>query len=274
MRYDVPAGDITPPSGYDLTMCYPMHLDNATVVNGVIELSELTQCKILVLNNRSSYRSIGTLENLYRLVNDGAIIAGEPPLYPPGFKELENSMEQFYELVDKIWGGLDNVNTSKSIGKLLPNGTVNLFIDLKPALDDEKLDKRLLRDLDENSKKSIKNILPELLPKSLIPVMYELTGIDPDQKAHTITKELRGKLHRNLKQLPLTVCSLLGYNKSIITSGGVNLKEIDPKTMHSKIMENVYFIGEILDLDGPTGGFNLQVCWTSGYVAGEDAAYN
>jgi len=117
MRYDVPAEDITPPSGYDLTMCYPKHLDDAKVVNGVIELSDLAKCKILVLNKRSSFMTIGTLENLYRLVNDGAIIAGEPPLYPPGFKETENSMKQFNELVDKIWDGLDEVNTSKSIGK-------------------------------------------------------------------------------------------------------------------------------------------------------------
>ena len=117
MRYNVPAGDIKPPTGYDLTMCYPIHLDNAKVLNGVIELSDLAQYKILVLNKRSPYRSIGTLENIYRLVNDGAIIAGEPPLYPPGFKEVENSMDQFNDLVDKIWGGLDEVNTSKSIGK-------------------------------------------------------------------------------------------------------------------------------------------------------------
>ena len=165
------------------------------------------------------------------------------------------------------------LDLSKSIGTLLPKGDVDLIIDFKPALDTEKLDRRLIRDLETNSKKSMKNIFPDLMPKSLIPVMFKLTGISPEQKAHTVSRTERIKLRTLLKEFPLTVYRLLGYSKSIITSGGVSLKEMEPKTMHSKIIDNLFFAGEILDLDGPTGGYNLQVCWTTGYIAGENAAY-
>ncbi len=166
------------------------------------------------------------------------------------------------------------LDMSKRIGELLERGKTELFIDLKPALDHDKLDKRILRDLEENRKKAMKNILPGLLPKKLIPVMLELTGIDPEKKGSDITKEERKKLRLLLKEFPLTVKELHGFNKAIITTGGVSLKEVDPKTMRSRIIDNLYFAGEILDLDGPTGGYNLQVCWSTGYVAGESAAGN
>jgi predicted Rossmann fold flavoprotein len=164
------------------------------------------------------------------------------------------------------------LDMSKSIGKLLANGPANLFIDLKPALDFNKLDKRILRDLDNYKNKAIKNILGELLPKKLIPVILQLAQIDPEGKGHSITKDERRRLRLLLKQLPLTIKGLLGFNKAIVTTGGISLKEVDPKTMKSKLINNLYFAGEILDLDGPTGGYNLQVCWTTGYIAGESAA--
>jgi len=164
------------------------------------------------------------------------------------------------------------LDMSKSIGRLLVNGEADIFIDFKPALDFKVLDKRILHDLEEYGNKSIKNILSELLPKKLIPVILELAGIDPKRKGHSITKEERKKLRLLLKEFPLTVEGLSGFNKAIITTGGVSLKEIDPKTMRSRIIKNLYFAGEILDLDGPTGGYNLQVCWSTGYLAGESAA--
>lgn len=164
------------------------------------------------------------------------------------------------------------LDMSKSIGKLLINGPADLFIDFKPALDFTVLDKRILRDLEKHNNKSMKNILTALLPKKLIPVMLKLAKIDPEKKGHSITKDERKKLRLLLKQFPLTVKSLLGFNKAIITTGGIALREIDPNTMRSKIIRNVYFAGEILDLDGPTGGYNLQVCWSTGYLAGESAA--
>ena len=164
------------------------------------------------------------------------------------------------------------LDMSKKIGKLLKNGHTQLFIDFKPALTFEKLDKRLLRDFEKHNNKGAKYILSELLPQKLITVFLKLSKIDPLKKGREITKEERKKLRLLLKELPLTVKCLSGFNKAIITSGGISLKDIDPKTMRSKIIQNLFFAGEILDLDGPTGGYNLQVCWSTGYCAGEHAA--
>ena len=106
----------------------------------------------------------------------------------------------------------------------------------------------------------------------MVPVILELAETDPAQKGNSITKDERRKLRMLLKQFPLTVKSLSGFDKAIITAGGIALKEVDPKTMRSRIIKNLFFAGEILDLDGPTGGYNLQVCWSTGYIAGESAA--
>ena len=155
---------------------------------------------------------------------------------------------------------------------MLTQGQTDLFIDFKPALDFTKLDKRILRDLEQNKNKAIKNILTALLPKSLIPVILDLAQLDPEKQGNAITKDERKRLRSLLKQFPLKVKSLLGFNKAIITTGGISLKEVDPKTMRSRIVTNLFFAGEILDLDGPTGGYNLQVCWSTGYLAGQSAA--
>ena len=136
-------------------------------------------------------------------------------------------------------------------------------------MDFDKLNKRILRDIEQSGKKEMKNILAGLLPSKLIPTMMRLTGIEPEQKANTLSKDKRLKLRKYLKQFPLSVNSLLGFNKAIVTAGGVSLKEIDPKTMRSKIVDNLYFAGEVMDLDGPTGGYNLQVCWSTGFVVGK-----
>ena len=164
------------------------------------------------------------------------------------------------------------LDMSKSIGKLHSGGKTELVIDFKPALEPDILEKRIMRDLEENRNRAIKNILPGLLPKKLIPVILGLSKIDPEKKANSITKEERKNLRVLLKEFRLTVQGLLGFSKAIITTGGINLKEVDPKTMRSKIIKNLYFAGEVLDLDGPTGGYNLQVCWSTGYLAGESAA--
>ncbi len=166
------------------------------------------------------------------------------------------------------------LDMSKSIGDLLNSGPADLYIDFKPALDAAQLDKRILRDLDGNRNRSIRNILPRLLPVRLVLLMLKQAGISPDRKGHSITREERIKLRSLLKQFPLTPKGLLGFDKAIITTGGIALNEINPKTMQSKLIRNLYFAGEILDLDGPTGGYNLQVCWSTGYLAGESAAAN
>ena len=161
------------------------------------------------------------------------------------------------------------LDMSKNIGELLKNGPVELRIDLKPALDYPKLDARIQRDFKEKSNKIFKNSLDDLLPKLLIPVMIDLSGIDPEKKCNNITKEERNKLLHLFKELALQVVSILGFDKAVVTSGGVDLKEVDPRTMRSKLIDNLYFAGEILDLDAPTGGYNLQMCWSTGYLAGK-----
>jgi hypothetical protein len=152
------------------------------------------------------------------------------------------------------------------------SGKLKLSIDFKPALDYPTLDLRLQKDFTEPYKKVFKNSLNDLLPQKMIPVIIELSGIDPEKKAGTITRDERKKILHLLKEFTLTVKSLGGFDHAIITAGGAATNEVDPKTMQSKIITNLFLAGEILDLHGPTGGFNLQECWSTGYAAGEGAA--
>ena len=137
------------------------------------------------------------------------------------------------------------------------------------ALSEKMLDERIQQDFRELHNKMFKNSLDWLLPKKMIPVMVEISGIDGEKKVNAITKEERRRLLGFLKRFPLRVKKVAEIDLAIVTAGGVELKEVDPKTMHSKIIDNLYLAGEILDLDGPTGGFNLQVCWSTGFVAGD-----
>lgn len=148
---------------------------------------------------------------------------------------------------------------------------VLLTIDLKPAMDREQLDKRILRDFEENAGKQFKNALDKLLPAKLIPVMVELSGIDPHKKTSEVTKKERSRLVELFKELKLTVNGCRGYGEAIITGGGVNVKEIDPKTMGSRLVNGLYFAGEVMDVDALTGGFNLQIAWSTGALAGKSA---
>jgi predicted Rossmann fold flavoprotein len=161
------------------------------------------------------------------------------------------------------------LDMSKSIGTLLENGSVELSIDFKPALDSKVLDKRIQKDFSSLSNKMFKNSLDMLLPKKLIPIIIKQSGIDGEKKVNSITRQERKILLNLLKDFKLNVSRLSGFERAVVTSGGVSLSEIDPKTMQSKIIENLYLAGEVLDLDGPTGGFNLQVCWATGYTVGE-----
>ena len=143
-----------------------------------------------------------------------------------------------------------------------------ISIDLKPALDESTLDKRILRDFDKYKNKNFNNSLSDLLPKKLIPIIIRLSGIDEYKKVNEITKEERQKLVQLIKNLEFNIDSLRGYDEAIITKGGIDVKEINPKTMESKIVPGLYFVGEVLDLDSLTGGYNLQLAWSTGYVAG------
>lgn len=147
-----------------------------------------------------------------------------------------------------------------------------LFIDLKPAMDLEQLDKRILRDFEDNKNKQFKNSLGGLFPVKLIPVMIELSGIHPDKKVNEITREERRHFAELIKALPLTVTGARSFAEAIITRGGVSVKDVNPSTMESKKVKGLYFAGEVLDVDALTGGFNLQIAWSTGHLAGESAA--
>ncbi len=146
-----------------------------------------------------------------------------------------------------------------------------LLIDLKPALDEEQLDRRLVRDFEENAKKQFKNSLGGLFPAKLIPVMAELSGIDPEKKVCEISRQERQAFGRLIKNLPLTVTGTRGFEEAIITRGGVSVRDVNPSTMESKKVGGLYFAGEVLDLDALTGGFNLQIAWSTGYLAGNSS---
>ena len=143
-----------------------------------------------------------------------------------------------------------------------------IHIDLKPALSYEQLDKRIQRDFLENANKNFINALDALLPKKIVPIIVKLTGIKPSTKVNQVTKEMRAKLVNILKDLKVTVMSFRPIEEAIVTSGGVSTKEIDPKSMQSKLVEGLYFAGEVIDVDAYTGGFNLQIAFSTGVCAG------
>ena len=147
-----------------------------------------------------------------------------------------------------------------------------LHVDLKPALTEEQLDARILRDFEEQKNKDFRNALGKLLPAKLIPVMVDVSGIDPFKKVHDVTKKERERLCGLIKDFPVHLDRCADVNQAVITSGGVSVKKIDPKTMASKLKKNIYFAGEVLDVDALTGGFNLQIAFSTGYAAGCAAA--
>ena len=164
------------------------------------------------------------------------------------------------------------LSASSYYGKKCRGGRAKLHLDLKPALSLEQLDKRLLRDFEENKNKQFKNSLGGLFPSKLIPVMVELSGIGGEKKIHEITKGERAHFAHLIKNMEMTVTGMRGYEEAVITRGGVCVKEVNPSTMESKIVKGLYFAGEVLDVDALTGGFNLQIAWSTGYLAGMSAA--
>lgn len=164
------------------------------------------------------------------------------------------------------------LSASSYIGKRLRERPLKLVIDLKPALSFEQMDARILRDFEENKNRQFKNSLGKLFPSKLIPVMISLSGICPDKKVNEISKEERQRFAALIKGFTMTITKTRDFNEAIITQGGVSVKEINPATMESKKVKGVYFAGEVLDLDAVTGGFNLQIAWSTGNAAGSCAA--
>ena len=157
----------------------------------------------------------------------------------------------------------------KNIESSLNEGKIKLEIDFKPALEEKKLEERILRDFEEFKNKRYKNSLDKLLPQKLIKTIIEKSEIDPEKKVNEITKEERKKLVKILKKFEIEIQGFRPIDEAIITSGGISIKEINPKTMESKIIKRLYFAGEIIDVDAYTGGFNLQIAYSTGYVAGK-----
>jgi predicted Rossmann fold flavoprotein len=161
------------------------------------------------------------------------------------------------------------LSASSIIGKRLQEtGELQALVDLKPALSVDELSNRVLRDFNDNMNKHLTSVLRGLLPSSMVPVFIELMDFDDSRQINSITKEERANLIALLKAFPFTITGLREYKEAIITQGGISVKEVDPSTMKCKNIEGLSFAGEVLDLDAFTGGFNLQIAWSTGYLAG------
>ena len=250
--------------------------------------------KVIIATGALSYPSTGSTGDGYRW----AIYAGHkivdtvPALVPLETKEDVSSMmglslknirieildekkvlySEFGEMLFTHFGvsGPVILSASSYVTGKLREKHLKLSIDLKPALDVNTLDVRLLKDFEKNINKALKNSLGELLPSGLIAEVIRQSGINPDKKVNEITRQEREQLLKALKGLSFSLTGTRGWNEAIITQGGVSIKEINPKTMESKLVSNLFFAGEILDLDALTGGFNLQIAWSTGWSAGSE----
>ena len=240
-----------------------------------------------------SYQTTGSTGDGYRFAKElgHRVIDVIPALVPLTIKEeyvkelqglsLRNVQAEIYDGKKKLYSDFGEMlfthygvsgplmlSASSYIAKKLKEKELRLVIDLKPALTFEQLDQRVLRDFEENINKQFKNAIQKLFPSKMIPVILALSSIDAEKKVNTISKEERQEFVNLIKNFTLTIRGVRDFNEAIITQGGVNVKEINPSTMESKIIQNLYFVGEVLDLDALTGGFNLQIAWSTGYAAG------
>lgn len=247
---------------------------------------------LIVATGGVSYKATGSTGDGYRFAKDMGhkVTATSPSLVPFNIKDewikelqglslrniairIEQQGKEIYydfgELLFTHYGvsGPVILSASRAIIPYLNKKALTLSIDLKPALDPEQLDKRILRDFEIYKNKQYKNSLDELLPRKLIPVIIQLSGISPEKKVTEITKQERTSLLNCLKSLTCSIIGLRDYNEAVITCGGVDVKEINPATMESKLISNVFFAGEVLDVDALTGGFNLQLAWSTAYAA-------
>jgi predicted Rossmann fold flavoprotein len=165
--------------------------------------------------------------------------------------------------------GPEILDISRDVGKLLYQGEVKILLDLKPEISCEELDDEILEEFESKPNKSAKTSIDFMFPKRLATRIIQQSRIPEEKKVNSIRKDERRKLIHTIRNLEITVSGLQGFDQAVITTGGIDLGEVDPKTMASRIIDNLYFAGEILDLDGPTGGYNLQLCWSTGYVAGK-----
>lgn len=248
---------------------------------------------VIVATGGLSYPSTGSTGDGYRFAKDmgHTVTKLSPSLVPFQIKEefvremqglsLKNVALKLYAGKKKIYDDFGEMlfthfgvsgplilSASSFVSKYIDKQEITLVLDLKPALSSEQLDARIVRDFSEMQNKQFKNGLDKLLPKKMIPVVLSLSEIDPNKPIHSVTKEERQRIVELLKGMELHLERLRGYNEAIITKGGVSVKEINPGTMESNLVKGVYFVGEVLDLDALTGGYNLQIAWSTAYAAG------
>lgn len=262
----------------------------------IIKGREISAKKYIFCTGGQSYPATGSTGDGFKLVGDlGHNITNlSPALVPIELKEywakdlqglglrdvkveiIQNNKKSFQETGDILFThfGLSGpvvLNMSKRIGELLKLGKVNLCLDIFSNLSVEDLNKKIQEKIEKNPKKSVRSLLGEFMPQRMISVFVRKLDIDANKQINNITKKEREIIAGELKNIEVTVAGLLGFDLAMVTSGGVSLKEIDDKTMKSKIINNLFFAGEIIDIDGKTGGFNLQACWSTGYLAGKSA---
>ena len=254
---------------------------------------EIIADKFIVCTGGKSYPATGSTGDGYRwaALSGHRVVTPSPSLTPVVLKEgfvkeleglsLKDALISLYKDGKKIDSGQGDalftangmsgptiINMSRSMRKAFP-GKIAIKIDLVPNLDFIGLDLMLRNCFQEGANRLFKNSLDKFVPQKLVPVIAKLSGIELEKKSGLVTKEERKRLVHLLKEFSLEVKGLAGFDKAVITSGGIELSEIEPKTMRSKLVGNLYFAGEILDLDGPTGGYNLQICWSTAYAAGQ-----
>lgn len=259
------------------------------IVNG----KEISADNVILCTGGLSYPSTGSTGDGYEFAKKAGhrITDCTPSLVPFNIREewvkdlqglsLKNSAVTIYDEKKKLYSDFGEMlfthfgvsgpmilSASGNIKAAEFAKPLKLVIDLKPAMTEEQLDKRILRDFDENKNKQFRNSVSKLLPSKLIPIIIDLSGIDPDKKVNEISKEERNNFVHLLKNLTMTINGLRGWNEAIITKGGINVKDVNPSTMESKLVSNLFFAGEVLDLDALTGGYNLQIAWSTGYLAG------
>lgn len=259
----------------------------------VVNKKEIYADNVIVCTGGLSYPSTGSTGDGYRFAETAGhtVVECTPALVPFNIREewvkelqglsLKNTAITIYDKDKKLYSDFGEMlfthfgvsgpmilSASGNIKSDKFKNPLKLIIDLKPAMSEEQLDKRILRDFDENKNKQFRNSINKLLPSKLVPIIIELSGIDPDKKVNEISKEERLGFVHLLKNLAMTINGLRGWNEAIITKGGVSVKNINPSTMESKLVSNLFFAGEVLDLDAMTGGYNLQIAWSTGYLAG------
>ena len=248
---------------------------------------------VIVATGGFSYQATGSTGDGYRFAREMGHTVTEiyPSLVPFNTKEayvkemqglaLKNVTVRIFDGKKKLYEdfgemlfthfGVSGPLLLSASAKISPKFTskeLQMEIDLKPALDEEALDKRVLKDFEEAKNKQFKNSIGKLFPAKMIPVILELSEIDPDKKVNEITREERASFVKLIKAFPLTLSGLRDFREAIITKGGVKVNEVNPSTMESKKVKNLYFCGEVLDLDALTGGYNLQIAWSTGHLAG------